>query len=238
MEISRGSIKYPVPREVRMLSVDQFYKTKMCPYMNKPEGCIRSKRSQCPYAHCEAELRARPNLIKTTMCKMHMRNCCPKKTEECKYAHEFSELRHTDSVYKTFVCKFWLRGYCRVGAYCRFAHGSTDIRPSSTEFLNSLDSTSTMDSLSDNPNEFLRIASQQVIESGGLKKTIKRGYSGNSGLYLNGTGDSPSLDTLIEKEDDDSFCLMHYHLQKYVDACTNTFKMNYYFKSLGDGLGC
>ncbi|AFZ79080.1 hypothetical protein BEWA_019250 [Theileria equi strain WA] len=114
-------------KDARILT-DQFYKTKMCPHMTKPEGCLRSMKDNCPYAHSELELRSPPDLVKTAMCKLFLKQSCSKTSSECAYAHQFEELRHTESFYKTFVCKFWTAGYCKAGDLCRYAHGEEELR--------------------------------------------------------------------------------------------------------------
>lgn len=231
-------------REVRVLSVEQFHKTKMCPHMNKPEGCIRSVRSQCPYAHTEAELKDPPNLLKTAMCKLHLKNSCKKSSDECPYAHDFDELRHTEGFYKTFVCKFWQKGHCKAGDMCRYAHGVQEIRKSSQQ--------STYDQKHD--RSVLKVSSTfKAIENmEGPRQTVANDKECNtptlsSGYCYNHTTRTPMYlypmygemnpfshtptpadmqqwlaapEPMHTKEQEEAYCLMHYYLQKYIECCS------------------
>jgi len=100
----------------------QFYKTRMCPYLNKSKnGCKR--KSSCCYAHSETELQKTIDLTKTKLCnKFEAENYCP--NEPCQFAHGLEELRSTNHCFKTQLCrKFTQTGTCSTGDYCRHAHG-------------------------------------------------------------------------------------------------------------------
>ncbi|ORM42343.1 uncharacterized protein BXIN_1126 [Babesia sp. Xinjiang] len=238
-----------ITQEVRLISVEQFHKTKLCPHMNKPEGCLRSMRTECPYAHSPEELKEPPNLLKTAMCKLHMRGCCNKLPENCPYAHSYLELRHTDGFYKTYLCKFWQKGHCKAGNMCRYAHGVHELRRPSI-----MDSTSRMGDMS--PLETLR--SQSLTEDDetvtklslrdreSTSPTLLSGYSFNRGmsspmvLYpfyagINNYSPTPtnselqawlaSEDATTTKEQEEAYCLMHFYLQKYIDCCSKQQSM-------------
>eukprot|EP00917_Polyrhabdina_sp_WS-2016_P025852 GHVP01055582.1.p1 GENE.GHVP01055582.1~~GHVP01055582.1.p1 ORF type:complete len:138 (+),score=13.63 GHVP01055582.1:68-481(+) len=100
---------------------NQFSKTKICPWFHRG---ICEKGEDCKFAHSEVELRNRPNLERTSMCK-NMENC---RSENCKFAHDASELRATADVWKTKLCHMHSRGKCSHGMTCRHAHGRQDIR--------------------------------------------------------------------------------------------------------------
>ncbi|CDR97224.1 Zinc finger C-x8-C-x5-C-x3-H type domain containing protein, putative [Babesia bigemina] len=229
-------------RDVRVISVEQFHKTKLCPHMNKPEGCLRSMRSHCPYAHSADELKEPPNLIKTAMCKLHLKGNCDKTSEECPYAHSFDELRHTDGFYKTFICKFWEKGYCKAGSMCRYAHGTQELRRVSSDVghlrsrdIDAMDRmTSRVTSLGEHA-----VAHMDTTERNCTAPTSTSAYSFNRTLpsplfvypvYGDVTAYSttptasgiqqwvPSTESSIAKEQDEAFYLMHYYLQKYIEC--------------------
>mmetsp|Transcript_8061 Transcript_8061/g.14502 ORF Transcript_8061/g.14502 Transcript_8061/m.14502 type:complete len:162 (-) Transcript_8061:88-573(-) len=71
-----------------------YYKTRMCPSMvlgSCPEGC------DCPFAHDEAEMRAKPDLSCTKLCPTWSSGeVCV--NPRCRHAHSMEELRpHTSS---------------------------------------------------------------------------------------------------------------------------------------------
>mmetsp|Transcript_8060 Transcript_8060/g.14500 ORF Transcript_8060/g.14500 Transcript_8060/m.14500 type:complete len:168 (-) Transcript_8060:88-591(-) len=84
-----------------------YYKTRMCPSMvlgSCPEGC------DCPFAHDEAEMRAKPDLSCTKLCPTWVRGeVCD--NPRCKHAHDVLQLR-TPVYPKCFVrlTKKQLRG--------------------------------------------------------------------------------------------------------------------------------
>lgn len=233
-----------MPRDVRMLSVQQFRKTKMCPHMEKPEGCLRSMHSECPYAHHEGELKELPNLLKTAMCKLHLKRCCDKSREECPYAHTFEELRHTEGFYKTFVCKFWQRGHCRAGDMCRYAHGEHEIRnviPTNAAVKVQEPSRGTTGAIPTAMGEIEVISQISAQERECNTPTVSSGYCFNhsvqSPMYvypiygeMNTCGQTPTAVTLQpwmtetshlhSKEQEEAYCLMQFYLQKYIDCCS------------------
>ncbi|GIX61679.1 zinc finger C-x8-C-x5-C-x3-H type domain-containing protein [Babesia caballi] len=239
-----GTPKPEVPREVRVISVEQFHKTKICPHMNKPEGCLRSMRGQCPYAHDKSELKEPPNLIKTAMCKLHLKGCCGKSSADCPYAHSFSELRHTDGFYKTYVCKFWEKGYCKAGDLCRYAHGVHEIRKAGSG------STSVRTEEAEGgealPGSVYEEGCDVLTQSSAVEKdcdtpTITSDYTFNRRMpspvfvyptygEVSGYCPTPTASELRPwvpappaahtKEQEEAYCLMHFYLQKYIECCS------------------
>mmetsp|Transcript_107909 Transcript_107909/g.310966 ORF Transcript_107909/g.310966 Transcript_107909/m.310966 type:complete len:436 (-) Transcript_107909:93-1400(-) len=69
-------------------SFDKFKKTVMCRFFPKCH-----KGSECPFAHAEDEIRARPDLTKTRMCAGFYDGRCKLSTAECPFAHGEQELR-------------------------------------------------------------------------------------------------------------------------------------------------
>eukprot|EP00914_Ancora_sagittata_P024067 GHVO01047881.1.p1 GENE.GHVO01047881.1~~GHVO01047881.1.p1 ORF type:complete len:576 (+),score=35.85 GHVO01047881.1:103-1830(+) len=113
------------------LRMNQFYKTKMCPWFFKGR-CERG--DTCRFAHSQQELRTLPDLEKTSLCPTVSKGLkCT--SSDCRYAHTVAELRATDDLYKTSLCFMWMRGHCDAGEFCRHAHGNHELRtvPSSTE---------------------------------------------------------------------------------------------------------
>ena len=95
--------------------------------------CARFKRhgvgrDDCSFAHTQSELRAQPDLQKTTLCAAWPRGECA--AARCRFAHGVSELRGTAAVYKTQLCHWYSSsGKCTRGAGCRHAHGESELRP-------------------------------------------------------------------------------------------------------------
>lgn len=100
--------------------VNQLSKTKLCNRFARGV-CFKD---DCPFAHSKDELRARPDLSMTKMCKQ--RKACTNRS--CTFAHSEDELRTTNNVYKTQLCNFYQRGFCKKGSACRHAHGEDDLR--------------------------------------------------------------------------------------------------------------
>jgi len=116
----------PTPTNKAGAKIDiskQLHKTKMC--MHYLKGKCRYG-VECSYAHNEIELRHRPNLRKTRLCKNFEMGACD--NPHCAYAHGSEELRGTDGVWKTVMCAKWLNGTCRAGSRCRFAHGQHELQ--------------------------------------------------------------------------------------------------------------
>ncbi|KAL7067116.1 zinc finger, CCCH type domain-containing protein [Cryptosporidium serpentis] len=103
----------------------QLYKTKMCPFL--PEGKC-SKGDFCSFAHSQEQLRPLPNLKFTKLCELVSSG---KKCTDvnCVYAHNREDLRITnEQLYKVRLCNFNKKNKCLNGIYCRFAHGSSELR--------------------------------------------------------------------------------------------------------------
>jgi hypothetical protein len=109
----------------------QLHKTKMCMHFLK--GKCRYG-PECSYAHSEIELKGRPNLRKTRLCKNYEMAQCD--NPNCPFAHGGEELRGTDGVWKTVMCAKWLNGTCRAGSRCRFAHGQHELQDPPPENFN------------------------------------------------------------------------------------------------------
>jgi hypothetical protein len=127
----------PQPQAIPGAKIDiskQLHKTKMC--MHYLKGKCRYG-PECSYAHSEIELKGRPNLRKTRLCKnFEMAQC---DNPNCPFAHGGEELRGTDGVWKTVMCAKWLNGTCRAGSRCRFAHGQHELQDPPIENFDILD---------------------------------------------------------------------------------------------------
>mmetsp|Transcript_91635 Transcript_91635/g.163094 ORF Transcript_91635/g.163094 Transcript_91635/m.163094 type:complete len:311 (-) Transcript_91635:526-1458(-) len=109
------------------------WKTVLC--RDFPSGCCKFSTRDCIFAHGEDDLRASPDLTRTSVCPAWLRNghC---EDEGCRYAHAFSELRRENKVLKTQLCKFFMSDTgCIVGSACRFAHGQHELCKSSSDVL-------------------------------------------------------------------------------------------------------
>lgn len=91
----------------------------MCKYalINK---CDRGEN--CTFAHDISELRIKPDMRKTKLCKSYILGKCT--DQNCIYAHSVSELRE---VGKPAICQLHREGRCIKGDQCRFAHSIDDI---------------------------------------------------------------------------------------------------------------
>ncbi|EEA05313.1 zinc finger, CCCH type domain-containing protein [Cryptosporidium muris RN66] len=103
----------------------QLYKTKMCLFLL--EGKC-SKGNFCSFAHSQEQLRPLPNLKFTKLCELI--SLGQKCTDiNCAYAHNREDLRITnEQLYKVRLCNFNKKNKCLNGIYCRFAHGSSELR--------------------------------------------------------------------------------------------------------------
>ena len=82
------------------------FKTELCRYYFAA-GCAKSN---CPFAHTEAELRPRPSLQKTTFCHAHRQGKCAQ-GKQCPFAHTPCEIRCSEGIYKTQLCVFHEGGF-------------------------------------------------------------------------------------------------------------------------------
>lgn len=73
-----------------------FGKTKLCKFYAMG-GC--TKAPQCPFAHGNGELKASPDLRKTSICKGWRSNECSRSAAECPFAHGKSDLRRTTPLF-------------------------------------------------------------------------------------------------------------------------------------------
>eukprot|EP00915_Cephaloidophora_sp_WS-2016_P002638 GHVH01003562.1.p1 GENE.GHVH01003562.1~~GHVH01003562.1.p1 ORF type:complete len:477 (-),score=37.76 GHVH01003562.1:17-1447(-) len=102
----------------------QFYKTRMCPYLNR-QGLGCKRRNNCCYAHNENELLKTVDLTKTKLCVGWEEGRCDR--DPCPFAHGLEELRSTNQCFKTQQCrKFNATGTCQSGNFCRHAHGEEE----------------------------------------------------------------------------------------------------------------
>eukprot|EP00746_Dinoflagellata_sp_MGD_P139646 gnl/MRDRNA2_/MRDRNA2_73077_c0_seq1.p1 gnl/MRDRNA2_/MRDRNA2_73077_c0~~gnl/MRDRNA2_/MRDRNA2_73077_c0_seq1.p1 ORF type:complete len:413 (-),score=69.28 gnl/MRDRNA2_/MRDRNA2_73077_c0_seq1:3-1241(-) len=102
----------------------QFSKTEMCKFnvlgiCNKGAGCV--------FAHSETELKSRPDLSCTRLCRVFLQTgqC---NDANCSFAHSKDQLRTTDFFHKTKLCKFWQAGHCILDDKCRFAHTTNELK--------------------------------------------------------------------------------------------------------------
>lgn len=102
----------------------QLSKTKMCAFYERG----RCASATCSYAHAPSEIRSRPNLQKTKLCRAFLQGGCSA-GENCGFAHGETDLRVTDGIYKTQLCNFHERGFCKKGERCNHAHGERELRP-------------------------------------------------------------------------------------------------------------
>eukprot|EP00930_Biecheleria_cincta_P026870 TRINITY_DN18893_c0_g1_i2.p1 TRINITY_DN18893_c0_g1~~TRINITY_DN18893_c0_g1_i2.p1 ORF type:complete len:313 (-),score=31.28 TRINITY_DN18893_c0_g1_i2:64-966(-) len=100
-----------------------FYKTQMC---QRYEQGMCNYGSECTYAHTDEELRKKPNMIKTALCKKFENTGYCGRGDRCDFAHGWHEIR----AYKTTICKAHASkaGSCKSGSNCRFAHGEVELR--------------------------------------------------------------------------------------------------------------
>ncbi|CAK9003326.1 unnamed protein product [Durusdinium trenchii] len=104
--------------------VQQLQKTQMCKFFMNHRRCGRG--SSCTFAHDLSEIRERPNLNRTSMCKAFLtRGSCS--NANCAFAHDERELRATDGFFKSKMCRFASSGRCKHGSACRFAHAPEEI---------------------------------------------------------------------------------------------------------------
>ncbi|VEV55155.1 zinc finger protein, putative [Plasmodium vinckei vinckei] len=104
----------------------KIYKIQMCKYalINK---CDRGEN--CTFAHDINELRIKPDMRKTKLCKSYILGKCT--DHSCIYAHSVNELRE---VGKPAICQLHREGRCIKGNQCRFAHSINDINTKLVQF--------------------------------------------------------------------------------------------------------
>ena len=84
------------------------------------------------FSHSTESIRERPNLTKTKLCPTVELDGTCNSMSECPYAHTLLELRATPMLFRTVMCSWWKKGQCEFGDSCRFAHGDTELRESSS----------------------------------------------------------------------------------------------------------
>jgi len=99
------------------------YKTKMCKFHLLG---VCEKGENCPHAHTSEELRVRPDLSKTSLCRQLVNNGkCD--NMNCTFAHTKDELRATPNFFKMKKCKFFYSGQgCSFGEQCRYSHSPSN----------------------------------------------------------------------------------------------------------------
>jgi hypothetical protein len=114
----------PSPLWAKTLAFNaQLYKTVLCDVFIRRGRC----HDECSFAHSRQELRERPQLERTSYCKLWSRGRC--RDLHCNFAHGEEELRRA-FLYKTQLCKHYACGHCQKGELCRHAHGETELRSS------------------------------------------------------------------------------------------------------------
>eukprot|EP00448_Togula_jolla_P023940 CAMPEP_0170592444 /NCGR_PEP_ID=MMETSP0224-20130122/12927_1 /TAXON_ID=285029 /ORGANISM="Togula jolla, Strain CCCM 725" /LENGTH=821 /DNA_ID=CAMNT_0010916349 /DNA_START=161 /DNA_END=2626 /DNA_ORIENTATION=+ len=82
----------------------------------------------CSYAHDTEEVRTKPDLTRTSMCRnVQAKGICEEKG--CRFAHDEAQLRATHGFFKMKMCGFAQAGRCKHGKNCRFAHSPDELRP-------------------------------------------------------------------------------------------------------------
>mmetsp|Transcript_53634 Transcript_53634/g.141357 ORF Transcript_53634/g.141357 Transcript_53634/m.141357 type:complete len:313 (-) Transcript_53634:51-989(-) len=71
----------------------QMYRTEMCRFFTKPEGC--PKGAACGFAHSLEELNSRPDLKKTSICRSWAAGKCSLPAEQCGFAHGDQDRKYT-----------------------------------------------------------------------------------------------------------------------------------------------
>ena len=109
---------------LREKHVKQLQKTQMCKFFMNHKRCGRG--SNCSFAHDPSEIRERPNLNCTSMCKAFLTHgSCS--NPKCAFAHDERELRATEGFFKSKMCRFASSGRCKNGRACRFAHAEEEL---------------------------------------------------------------------------------------------------------------
>merc|ERR1719262_1771343 len=82
---------------------------------------------RCAFAHDVEEVRHKPDLTRTSMCRVVLQGgVC--RNPHCSFAHDKESLRTTCGFFKTRMCNYARNGKCRSGDACRFAHVPEELR--------------------------------------------------------------------------------------------------------------
>lgn len=81
----------PKPAPIQTTDQELFRKTTLCRFFSRTGRCDRGAESQ--FAHGGGELRGKPNLWKTALCKLWAQGRCPNGSKDCAWAHGTRELR-------------------------------------------------------------------------------------------------------------------------------------------------
>ncbi|CRG99054.1 zinc finger protein, putative [Plasmodium relictum] len=121
----------------------------MCKYalINK---CDRGEN--CTFAHDISELRIKPDMRKTKLCKSYILGKCT--DHNCIYAHSVNELRE---VGKPAICQLHREGRCIKGNQCRFAHSINDINTKLVQFYGNEENSNEEESSMSNLNNCLNM---------------------------------------------------------------------------------
>ncbi|OTN68303.1 zinc finger protein, putative [Plasmodium knowlesi strain H] len=140
----------------------------MCKYalINK---CDRGEN--CTFAHDISELRIKPDMRKTKLCKSYILGKCT--DHNCIYAHSVNELRE---VGKPAICQLHREGRCIKGNQCRFAHSINDINTKLVQFYE--------ENMDEDEMEFSHLNSCMDSVSPGESSTLNRGGGFRSGEML------------------------------------------------------
>ncbi|CAD2112107.1 zinc finger protein, putative [Plasmodium vinckei] len=140
----------------------KIYKIQMCKYalINK---CDRGEN--CTFAHDINELRIKPDMRKTKLCKSYILGKCT--DHSCIYAHSVNELRE---VGKPAICQLHREGRCIKGNQCRFAHSINDINTKLVQFYDCEDNMiSDMNSVSNCDNSLSNISKGKRLMLSNMK---------------------------------------------------------------------
>mmetsp|Transcript_2685 Transcript_2685/g.6463 ORF Transcript_2685/g.6463 Transcript_2685/m.6463 type:complete len:213 (+) Transcript_2685:118-756(+) len=83
-EATRNAPKEMLKRQLKKTQLCMFWKRNCC-----------AKGSSCTFAHSVEELKALPDLRRTSLCKQWLKGHCPQSADSCRYAHGEAYLRRT-----------------------------------------------------------------------------------------------------------------------------------------------
>jgi len=110
---------------VRKKHALQLFKTNVCKFFLQ-NRCQNG--DECSYAHSKDEVRTKPDLACTSMCRnVQRKGTCDEAS--CRFAHSEAQLRATHGFFKMKMCAFAEAGRCKHGRACRFAHSPDELRP-------------------------------------------------------------------------------------------------------------